>query len=46
MAMFLKRKQHKPVTVCNRYKYSFATKNVSTDEIRWKPVKLTCSAIL
>jgi len=46
MAMFIKSKRDKDMVVFNKYKYNFASKNSSTDEIRWRCVKRTCSATL
>ena len=46
MAMFIKSKRDKDMVAFNKFKYNFASKNVSTDEIRWRCVKRTCSATL
>ncbi|KAL4132211.1 hypothetical protein QTP88_009412 [Uroleucon formosanum] len=46
MAMFIKSKRYKDMVAFNKFKYNFASKNVSTDEIRWRCVKRTCSATL
>ncbi|KAE9537652.1 hypothetical protein AGLY_006675 [Aphis glycines] len=46
MAMFLKSKRDKDMVSFNNFKYNFASKNVSTDEIRWRCVKRTCSATI
>jgi hypothetical protein len=46
MAMFIKSKRDKDMVTFNKYKYNFASKNVNTDESRWRCVKRTCSASL
>ncbi|KAE9524590.1 hypothetical protein AGLY_014640 [Aphis glycines] len=46
MAMFIKSKRDKDIVSFTNFKYNFASKNVSTDEIRWRCVKRTCSATL
>jgi len=44
--MFVKNKPDIYMVAFNQYKYNFASKNVSTDEIRCRCVKRTCSATL